>query len=131
MTEQESYFKGFVTKTHSIEKVQDEYTRIAEICGVSDHIMCAYSVRVNGGDVSGYVDDGGHGEGAKLRSAIENKSLTNVSVFVAWVYGRVHLGEERFRCIAQMAMEGIDIPMFKRPIKTQGHTHKLCGYRQP
>ena len=42
--------------------------------------MCAYSVRVNGGDVSGYVDDRGHGQDAKLRSAIEHKNLTNVSV---------------------------------------------------
>ena len=50
--------KAFVTKTDSTEKVKDAYTRIAQICGDSDHIMCAYSVRVNGGDVSGYVDDG-------------------------------------------------------------------------
>ena len=70
--------------------------------------MCAYSVRVNGGDVSGYVDDGEHGEGTKLRSAIENKSLTNVSIFVAWVYGGVHLGEKRFRCIAQVSKQAID-----------------------
>ena len=55
-------------KTDSIEKVQDAYTRIAQIYGDSDHIMCTISVRVNGGDVSGYVDDGEHGGGAKLRS---------------------------------------------------------------
>ena len=49
--EQESYFKAFVAKTDSIEEVQDVYTRIAQICGDSNHIMCVYSVRVNGGDV--------------------------------------------------------------------------------
>ena len=58
MTDQESYFKAFVIKTDSIEKAQDAYTRIAQICGYSDHIISAYSVWVNDGDVSGYVDDG-------------------------------------------------------------------------
>ena len=81
-------------KTDSIEKVQDAYARIAQICGDSDHIICAYSVRVNGGDVSGYVDDVEHGGGAKLRNAIEHKSLTNVSIFVAQVSGGVSLGEK-------------------------------------
>ena len=52
MTEQESYFKAFVTKTDSIKKLQDAYTKIIQICGASDHIMCVYSVRVNGGEVS-------------------------------------------------------------------------------
>ena len=61
MTEQQSYFKTFVTKADSIGKVQDTYTKIAHIHGDSDHIMCAYSVRVYGEDISGYVDDGGHG----------------------------------------------------------------------
>ena len=124
VNEQESYFTAFVTKTDSIEKVQDEYTRIAQICGDSDHIMCAYSVRVNGGDVSGYVDDGEHGGGTKLRSAIENKSLTNVSIFVAGVYGGVHLGEKRFRCIAQVAKQAIDTYV-KNPHKTQEHTQPM------
>ena len=58
--------------------------------------MCAYSVRLNGGDVSGYVDDGEHVGGAKLRSATEH-NLTNVSVFVAWVCGGVHLGEKKIQ----------------------------------
>ena len=66
VNEQESYLKAF------------EYTRIAQICGDTYPIMCAYSVRVNGGDVSGYVDYGEHGGGAKLRSAIEHKNLTTV-----------------------------------------------------
>ena len=124
VNEQESYFKAFVTKTDSIEKVRDAYTRIAQICGDSDHIMCAYSVRVNGGDVSGYVDDGEHGGGTKLRSATENKSLTNVSIFVARVYGGVHLGEKRFRCIAQVAKQAIDTYV-KKIHKTQEHTQPM------
>ena len=95
VNEQENYFKAFVTKTNSIEKVQDAYTRIAQICGDSDHIMCAYPVRVNSGDVSGYVDDGEHGGGAKFRSVIEHKRLTNVSIFVARVCGGVHLSEKK------------------------------------
>ena len=74
VNEQERNIKGFVTKTESIENVQDAYTRITQICGDSDHIMCAYSVRVNGGDVSGYVDDGELGGGAKLKSVWEHKT---------------------------------------------------------
>ena len=64
--------------------------------------MCTYSVRVNGGDVSGYVDDREHGGGAKLRSAIEQNYITNVSMFVTWVYAGVPLGRKRCRCIAQV-----------------------------
>ena len=48
--------------------------RIAQVCGDSDHIMCACSVRVNGGDVPRYVDEGEHVGGAKLRSSIEHKT---------------------------------------------------------
>ena len=76
-------------------KVQDAYTRIAQIC--------VYSVGVNGGDASGYVDDGEHGGGSKLRSVIEHRNLINVSISVVWVNGGVHFSEKRFRCIAQVA----------------------------
>ena len=68
------YLNSFVTKTNVRDKVQDAYTRIAQRCKDSDHIMCAYPVRVNDGDVSGYVDGRGHGGCAKLRSAIEHKT---------------------------------------------------------
>ena len=51
MTEKESYFNAFFTKTYYIEKVQEAYTRIAYICGDLGHIMHICSVRMNGGDV--------------------------------------------------------------------------------
>ena len=37
-----------------------------------------------------------------------------MSIFVARVYGGVHLGEKRFRCIAQVAKQAL-IPMLKNP----------------
>ena len=70
--------------------------------------MCAYTVTVNGTDISGYVDDGEYDGGAMLTSAIEHKNLTNISVFVAQVYGGVHSGGKRFKCIAKVDKEAID-----------------------
>ena len=43
MIKQESYFRTFVKKTDSKEKVQDAWYSIAQICGDLGHIMCAYS----------------------------------------------------------------------------------------
>ena len=77
--EKKSYFKAFVVETESVEKVQYAYTSFAWICGDSDHMMYVYSVRVNGRDASDYVDDRGHDEGVKLRSATEHKNLINVA----------------------------------------------------
>ena len=45
--------------------------------------MCSYIVRVNGGDVSGYMDDGEQGGCVRLRSVKEHKHLTNVAALVA------------------------------------------------
>ena len=38
MIKQDSYFKACVTKTDSLDKGQDAYTRIAEICGDSLYV---------------------------------------------------------------------------------------------
>ena len=88
--------------------------------------MCAYPVGVNGGDVSGCVHDGEHGEGTRFKSAIEHKNLTNVLVFVAWVHGGVHLGEKRLRCIAQVAQKAIDTVFFKNPQNPGMHINYVC-----
>ena len=53
-----------------------------------------------------------------------------MSIFVAQVCGGVHLGEKRFRCIAQLAKEAIDTYVKKNPHKPR-NTHNLCEYRQP
>ena len=70
--------------------------------------MCASTVRVNGGEGSGYIDDGEYGRNAKFRGAIGHKNLTNVSDFVVQVCNGVHLAEKRIRCIAQVDIEVID-----------------------
>ena len=57
--------------------------------------MCANTVRVNAKDVSGYVDDREHGGGATIRSALEHKNLTNVTVCIAWVCRGVYLGVKK------------------------------------
>ena len=51
------------------------------------------------------------------------------SDFVAWVCQGVHLGEKRFRCIAQVAKEAIDTNVIKNT--KPGNSHNLCKYRQP
>ena len=111
--QQECYLKAFVTTADSIEKVQDSCPRSAQSCEDSDHIMYACTVRVNGGDVSGYVDVGKHGRGAKLRSALKQKILTNMSVFVAWVCGGVLLGEKSIQINSTKWLKKQSIHMLK------------------
>ena len=50
---------------------------------------------VNGGEVSGYVNDAEHGGSAKLRSAVEHNNFTNLSVFAAWVQCLIKAGALR------------------------------------
>ena len=49
---------------------------------------------MNDGYILGFMDDGEHGEGAKLSGTVEHKNLANVSVFFEGVYRGVHLGEK-------------------------------------
>ena len=93
-SEENSDFMAFAVKTSQFIDVTRAYRKVKSLYPAVNHIVAVYKLK-NGYD--GYQDDNEHGAGHRLANMlIEDKSISNVAVFVCRKYGGTHLGFCRF-----------------------------------
>mmetsp|Transcript_22864 Transcript_22864/g.52504 ORF Transcript_22864/g.52504 Transcript_22864/m.52504 type:complete len:311 (-) Transcript_22864:392-1324(-) len=75
----------------------------------ASHNMFAYSMTLSDGTkIKDNDDDGEGGSGAKLAMLLELTKVDNVLVVVSRWFGGLHLGNSRFKYIAQVGRDGLE-----------------------
>ena len=105
--EQRSRFTGYCAKVRSLHEIQLVYMKVKMLEQRADHIMMAY--RLKDADIlkEGSVSNGEHFGDLELLKVLQFQERVNAAVFVARVYGGVHLGRLRFRIIKEVAEEAL------------------------
>ena len=108
-TEKGSDFYVYAAKAKSIDDVNKAYLKMRVKYGEATHISCGYQLeKPNGPYNQQGVDDKKYGCGRTILQKLIDKDITELAVFVARVYGGVHLGSRRFEIFKDMTQKATD-----------------------
>ena len=103
ITEGNSTFTAYAVKTGQIHEVRRTYHKIRRMHPGATHVIASYYLRNH----KGYQDDGEYNAGYRLTRMLEKNYNPNIAVFVVRVYGGIHLGQKRFKCITETATQAL------------------------
>ena len=98
-----SAFRGVAIKATNMETVQLAYVKAHLLMPEATHIMVAYKVAGNGGQ----VDDREHFGSEQLKKLLEGENRRNTALFMARKYGGTHLGKDRYNLINHVGTEAL------------------------
>lgn len=108
ITDSGSTFFAYACPVKSIPEVRTAYLKAKLINPDSADVMASYSITYqNGKKVEDYLDDKEVGSGSRIFSAIQEKKMTNVAVFVVRYWNRTHIGQKRFKHIKDSALAAL------------------------
>ena len=73
------------------------------------HNIYAYRIQGQGRIIENSCDDGEFGAGNKVLNVLRDQNAKNVMVIVTRWYGGVHMGPQRFNCIANSTLKALTI----------------------
>jgi len=106
VTDRKSKFQAFIAEVRSVEDVSEMMKQLVsnKKIATATHNMYAYRILLDteGGKqlVENREDDGEGGGGDKILFVLQAKKATNIMVVVTRWYGGIHLGQTRFKHIA-------------------------------
>ena len=107
--EENSVFTAYTAPVKSHKQVRDLYIKMKIIQPAARHVVCAYWVDHEESYYAlDYHDDGEFTVGRVLMDLLKLNDLRNRVIFVARRYGGVKLGNNRFKCYLDAAVEALE-----------------------
>ena len=106
--EKSSHYLSFAQKVKHVEDVNKGLAKLRVKYADAMHISCAYRLKKSAKPQDqGYEDDMEIGVGRSILSAIQNKSMSEICVYMVRYYGGIHLGNRRYEIAKDLALSAI------------------------
>uniref|UniRef100_A0A6B2L8Y7 RWD domain-containing protein n=1 Tax=Arcella intermedia TaxID=1963864 RepID=A0A6B2L8Y7_9EUKA len=122
ITDRKSKFQAFVAEVKSLEDVHAVLQQLKsnKKIAIATHNMYAYRIMLKPDQLlEDRDDDGEGGAGDKILYVLQTRKQINLIVVVSRWYGGIHLGQARFKHIADCAVEAIGL--FAKKKEGEGH----------
>ena len=124
-TEKGSDFYVYAAKVKTTEDVSKAYLKMRVKYGEATHISCGYRLQKPNGPFNQQgIDDKEYGCGRTILQKLIDKDITDLAVFVARIYGGIHLGARRFEIFKDMTEKATNV-WYQFIMKKTGRTQRF------